>query len=197
MIAYRQERIDNAIAYFAKRHREITNKPAFKTYIFKYLALFDFSVLRETGVPAFDFSYDALQRGPVPRELYYRIDQLESEKYTVSEDQDGNHYFTETGDAELDFFSEREIEQLQKIAESYMRPGMKTDDVCDATHHDIKAWRVAWENRGTRNIAPMQYMDEFDDILSKSEDELEPEEEAYLIHQGLQIAGNFDDRFCN
>jgi hypothetical protein len=74
---------------------------------------------------------------------------------------------------------------------------MQTDDVCEATHREIKAWRVAWENRGVKNIAPMQYEDEFDNILTKSDDEMEPEEEAYLIHRGLQIAGSFDDRVCN
>ena len=188
MIAYKKERLDNAIAFFAKRHRELAKGQAFKTYIFKYIALFDFTVLRETGIPAFDIPYAALKNGPIPADLYDNIDIVESDRFEVEGTMDDRHVFSETTDPDLDYFSDWEIDLLESIATRYMRPGMTTKVVIDATHDEIRAWQVAWESRADRGRVPMQYDDEFDSIIEKDDDALTPQEEAFIIHRGLEIA---------
>ena len=187
MIAYSKERLDNAVAYFAGHHEEITGNKAYKTYIFKYIALFDFLILDQTGKPAFDIEYAALERGPVPVFLYDHIDEYESSFFIINEDKDGNHYLTSTVDIKMDYFSEFEQKKLVQIVDDYIFKGMKTDDVCDRTHTDITAWRIAWENRGTARRVPMDYIDEFDDISEKEACDLTLKEESFWVHRGLEL----------
>lgn len=188
MVAYKQERLDNAVAYFAKRHREIVQKPAFKTYIFKYITLFDFAVLKETGRPAFDTEYAAFERGPVPIELYDHIDELTSDYYSVEEDENGNNYFEAIKEPQVEFFSDYEVGLLEDIVREYVHPGMKTEEVIDATHKKIKAWDVAWSRRGPKKRVPMDYQDEMENILDKDDEDLTPAEEAFLVYRGMRIA---------
>ena len=187
MIAYSKERFDNAVAYFAKKHKEITERDAYKTYIFKYIALFDFAVLKATGKPALDTEYAAFENGPVPVNLYDHIDEYESDYFSVEEDRNGNHYI-EPKNIDLDYFSGYEKDQLEKIAKEYITKKVDTNDLIDLTHEKIRSWKVAWENRGTARRFPMDYTDEFEDIGNKTEDELSFKEEAFLIHKGLELA---------
>ncbi|QID33061.1 type II toxin-antitoxin system antitoxin SocA domain-containing protein [Pampinifervens florentissimum] len=62
----RREKLENAIAYFAKRHYEKTGRPLTKIYLYKYLAFMDFLSVRETGRPAIGLRYLAMKYGPVP-----------------------------------------------------------------------------------------------------------------------------------
>ena len=194
MIAYSKEKLDNAVAYFAGRHEEITGNKAYKTYIFKYIALFDFMILDQTGKPAFDIEYAALEMGPVPVFLYDHIDEYESSSFLINEDNDGNHYITSSVDIEMDYFSEFEQEKLDQIVNDYIFKGMKTDDVCNRTHTDILAWRTAWGSRGTARRVPMDYIDEFEDISKKGDRDLTIKEESFLVHRGLELVEHATNR---
>ena len=70
MLAYRKERVENAICYFACEFTRKTRKYPTQTYIYKLLASFDFQRLTKTGQPAFDLEYRAMENGPVPTEIY-------------------------------------------------------------------------------------------------------------------------------
>jgi len=54
MVPYRNEKIQNAIAYFAEQHRLRVRRPLYQTFLFKYLAFFDFFCLKETGRPSLE-----------------------------------------------------------------------------------------------------------------------------------------------
>ncbi len=194
MIAYSKERLDNAVAHFAKCHEEITGDRAYKTYIFKYIALFDFMILEETGKPAFDINYDAFERGPVPTELYDHIDEYSSSFFSIIDDENGNHFISPSQNINMDYFSKFEQEKINQVVEESIFPGMKTDDVCNKTHVDILAWQIAWENRGTSRRVPMDYSEEFKNILDKEEADLSPEEESFLVYRGLKLANYSTDR---
>ena len=52
MIAYQKEKIENAVCFFASKHKEYTGKNLYQTSLFKYLALFEIEYLKETWTPA-------------------------------------------------------------------------------------------------------------------------------------------------
>ena len=70
MIPYRNEKIQSAVAFFAKQHYKKTKRLLYQTYLYKYLAFLDFLSLRETGIPALGLVYSAMDLGPVPIEIY-------------------------------------------------------------------------------------------------------------------------------
>jgi hypothetical protein len=67
---YQMEKIENAICFFAKEHQKKARKPLYQTFLYKYLAFLDFISLRETGQPALGLRYLAMEKGPVPIEIY-------------------------------------------------------------------------------------------------------------------------------
>ena len=99
MIPYRNEKIQNAIAFFAKEHCKKARKPLYQTYLYKYLGFFDFLSLRETGRPAIGLVYKAMKRGPVPIEIYQ--DKKDTTLYKFKKDKDAELSIQPT----LKFFS--------------------------------------------------------------------------------------------
>jgi len=186
MIAYQKERLENAISFFARKIQEIAHKPAYQTYIYKYLALFDFRMLKKRGTPALGIDYDAFEKGPVPKDLYDNIDILESKYFKVNIDNDGNYYFESTQNPDLDYFSPSEITTMTEIVNQFIRQGMTTREVIEATHQEIKAWQKAWKNRGDKGRVRMKYEDSFENIANKDTKNITPEEEAFLIYNGFQ-----------
>jgi len=81
MIPYQKERIENAICFFASEHQKRSEKPAFQTFIYKYLAMLDFLSIEETGQPVLGLNYVALKRGPVPEEIYFEKKFMKSDLY--------------------------------------------------------------------------------------------------------------------
>ncbi len=182
MMAYQKERLENAISFFAQKIQEITGKSAYQTYIYKYLALMDFRLLKLKGQPAIGLTYDAFEKGPVPKDLYDNIDILESEYYKVEIDDDGNYYFESTKKPDLDYFSPSEIKIMNDIVNEFVRPGMTTHEVIDATHKEIKAWI----NRGNKGRVEIKYEDNFEDFQNKDINNLTPVEEAFLVYSGIR-----------
>jgi uncharacterized phage-associated protein len=183
MIPYKKERLENAICFFIQQHEKKVRKPAYKTFIYKYLALFDFAVLEETGRPAFEIKYDAMERGPVPRGLYNNVDSIQFDKVEVFEDGDDRHVFSTKEEPDLDYFSDNEIALLHKIVNEAMRFRMKTNRVVEMSHQNIKAWKVAWDKRGTGKKEPMSYDDTFPCVHEKKERDLTAQEDAFLLYK--------------
>jgi len=182
MIPYRKEKLENAICYFIKKHEEIAQKPAYKTFIFKYLALFDFAVLAKTGSPALEIQYLALQNGPVPEKLFNHQEELRSTAYSVTEDDEDRVIYNAVHEPNLDYFSEIELEVLEATVSEYMYRGMTTQPLCDKTHEKIRAWRAAW-NRRYGNMEKISYDDTFPCLYEKAEEELTAQEDAFLLYK--------------
>lgn len=172
----------NAVCFFAREHSKRIGRPAFQTYVYKYLALFDFKVLELEGLPALDIKYNAMEMGPVPLGLY-------------SEKQDTSHYrFLPIRNAKgeektivdpliepnLDYFSEDEISIMKSILDEFAHPGASTEALIDATHERIQAWKKAWARRGMAKSVPMSYSDTFDT------DEQTEVYEHFLTYKALQ-----------
>ena len=189
MLAYHKERIENAICYFAAEHKKRAQKAAYQTYIYKYLALFDFQVLKETGKPALDIEYDAYERGPVPKHIYYKRSTHKNRCYRFIPQGEDSIIIEPSRRSNLNYFSEFEIGIMNLILDEFAHPWITTDDLNEASH-EIPAWQKAWKRRGERRRVSMSYDDNFQDLEKKSESALSPEEETYLTFKALKtIAG--------
>jgi len=180
MIPYRDKKIQNAVAFFAQQHRKKTKNPLYQTSLYKYLAFFDFWSLRETGRPALELKYLAMERGPVPTEIYDK--KAETQKYRFQRDDIGEMVVAKEA-PEMDCFSPYEIELMEKLIEIFAQRWTTAKVMSDCSHEEIKAWRRTWAR--TPN-GPIDYALEFDEnIFSKQEKDLTYTEEAYLIHRAM------------
>ncbi|GMO44423.1 MAG: hypothetical protein Pg6C_06280 [Treponemataceae bacterium] len=74
MLSYRKELIENAVLFFAQKHYQKTKKYLSQTVLYKYLAFFEFRYLKKAGDMPLELTYKAMQRGPVPMEIYENRD---------------------------------------------------------------------------------------------------------------------------
>jgi hypothetical protein len=184
MRAYQKERFLNAVCFFATEHARRTGRPAFQTYIYKYLALFDFKILEEEGQPALDIGYRAMEMGPVPEDLYSKKEatsHYEFLKVCGSHGED-RYVINPIADPNLDYFSEAEVATMHAILDEFARPGVSTKALIKATHDRIAAWRKAWRQRGERIAVPMSYDDTFE-ARKRTESS-----ERFQIYKALQRA---------
>ena len=177
MIPYRDEKIKNACIFFAGEHRKNARRPLYQTHLYKYLAFFDFYCLRETGKPALEMNYRAMERGPVPLEVYDGKERVSGCRF-VKDDQ--GELVIPNSKPNLDFFSDIEIEILQRLVDIYSQIWVSAATMSDATHEEIRAWKRTIRNK---MIDPAL---EFEgDIFKKKEDELTFQEQVYLTHKAV------------
>lgn len=178
MIPYQEKKIRNAICFFAREHRAKTRKPLYQTFLYKYLAFFDFISLRETGIPALGLRYQAMPRGPVPIDIYNIRDKCAE----FTKDEIG-YFVASRGKADLDYFSRYEINLMKRLIEIYAKSYIPAQLISDASHENIKAWKRTW-NKSPNSI--IDYSLEFEGLLTKKEDdELTCPEEIHLIQKAL------------
>ena len=184
MIAYRNQKIENAICFFAQEHKKATKQPLYQTYLFKYLAFLDFESLKHTGRPSLGLTYRAMARGPVPIEIYNHRDSYKSDCATFRK-VDKDKYIVESKESpDLVYFSSYEISQMRRLIEIFADRFVKSNEMSEASHQEIKAWQKAWR-RAENSIIKLE--DEFDEnIFSKSSKDLSPAEEAFLIYKGIE-----------
>lgn len=186
MIAYQKEKVENAICYFAARHKESTGKPLAQTFLYKYLAFLDFKSLEETGHPALGLKYLAMAKGPVPIELYDKRETLKTECFEFRRVEENKFIIIPKGRPNLEFFSPYEIKKMSQLIEIYADTFVKTSDISEASHQDIKAWRKAYKKKENSII---EYEMQFDEnIKLKDLKELKPAEKNFLIYKSIEEA---------
>ena len=187
MIAYQKEKIENAICFFASKHSERTKKPLTQTFLYKYLAFLDFKSLEETGHPALGLKYrrDGKRASPY-RDYIVREKHLKTECFEFREVEGNKFIIIPKGRPNLEFFSPYEIKKMQQLIEIYADTFVKTSDISEASHQDIKAWRKAYKKNENSII---EYELQFDeDIERKDPKELTPAEENFLIYKSIEEA---------
>lgn len=191
MVAYKREKLENALSYIIRIHNVLAKKEATQTYIYKYMALIDFKAIEETGKPVFDFDYVALKNGPVPAGLYDirenivdEDDFFEAIKVEMSDE--GNYIYKQKKEPDLDYLSVYEIELIESVVETYANENVKTKDLIAATHKNIKAWINAWEHRDGVERIGIDPLDTFDNIKNKNLKDLTQAEEIALYFYALK-----------
>lgn len=185
MIPYQQEKLENAVCFFAKEHYSKTKHRLYQTFLYKYLALFDFGHLKAYGKPALGLTYKAMKMGPVPDELYGRRDDPAlSTRFSFRKDENQNIMVVPKGSPDLDYFSRHEIELMQRLIEIYGQGYVTSRIMSDASHQEILAWQRTFARQENTVI---DFSLEFPgDVFAKSEHELTFPEEVYLVQKGLE-----------
>jgi uncharacterized phage-associated protein len=188
MIAYQKEKIENAICFFAREHQKATRQPLYQIFLYKYLAFFDFECLKNSGKPSLGLKYLAMERGPVPIDIYKQRDSFKSDCVKFRKVDEDKYIIESVGRSDLSYFSPYEISQMKRLIEIFGDRFVKSNEMTEASHQEIKAWRKAWK-RGKNSI--IQFEDEFDEkILVKDAKDLNLAEEAFLIYKGIEQPSN-------
>lgn len=186
MIAYQKEKTENAICYFAFRHKEATGKVLPQTFLYKYLALFEFEYLKKYGRPPLGLRYLAMERGPVPIDIYSKRANYSTACVAFKRLSENHFAVISKAKPDMAYFSSAEIEEMSRLVQIYADEFMRAGDISDASHEVIAAWRKTYSKKPN---APIDYKSEFDDdIERKPPENLTPAEENYLIFKALEEA---------
>jgi uncharacterized phage-associated protein len=189
MLAYRKERIDNAILFFAREHYKKTGNDLSQTALYKYLAFFEFRYLKKYGEMPLELEYRAMEHGPVPIEIYAN---RETRGYfslatfePVTLKGGGRGYIIKPkGSFNPDYFAETELEEMKDLIEFFAQRWVTASIMSDSSHREIKAWRITRKEHPDATIDPINEFDR--DILSIPADDLTPEEERYLFKRSIR-----------
>lgn len=177
MIPYQNEKIKNAALFFAGEHKKRTRRPLYQTYLYKYLAFLDFISLRETGRLSLGLSYRAMEHGPVPVEVYDGKEAVTGCRFVKNGM--GEVVIANTK-PNLDYFSEVEIEIMNRLINFYAQVWVTAGTMSNATHEDIRAWK-----RTARNVMIDPALEFEGDVYEKKESELSFPEEVYLNYKAI------------
>jgi len=187
MVAYKTEKINNAICFFANEVYKRTQKYLPQTLLYKFLAYLDFYSVERLGKPALELKYNACEKGPLPLEIYNKREGYESDCFKFLKRKNEKYVIISKNEANLDYFSEFEIEIMNNLLKKYVRKNLSMtkiiDKICDDSHNDIKAYKVAYDKKENSEI---DYSDTFEEIDKKEYDKLSIQEERFLVYRGLK-----------
>jgi len=187
MIAYKTEKINNAICFFADEVYKRTQKYLPQTLLYKFLAYLDFYSVEKLGKPALELKYNACENGPLPLEIYNKREDYESDCFKFLKRKNEKYVIISKNEANLDYFSEYEIEIMNNLLKKYVRKNLSMtkiiDKICDDSHNDIKAYKFAYDKKENSEI---DYSDTFEEIDKKEYDKLSIQEERFLVFRGLK-----------
>lgn len=188
MIPYQKQKIENAICFFAKEYKYKTGHNLYSTYLYKFLAFLDFECIKEHGRPSLGLKYLAMERGPVPIDVYDKRHSIKSDCFEFkSQDKDNTRFFViPKGEPDTDYFSDYEIHQMYRLIEIYADTFVKTKDISEASHESIMAWRRAYKRKPN---SIMEFQEEFPgNILTRSQDKITVAEENLISFLSLEQA---------
>jgi hypothetical protein len=184
VIAYRKERINHAMLFFAQEHHKKNRRYLSQRVLYKYLAFFEFRYLKSYGEMPLELTYRAMERGPVPMEIYAN---RETQNYftLVSFEPAGNGLIVKpVGKFDPDYFAETELDEMRNLIEIFAQQWVGAGVMSEASHRGIRAWKVTHDSHPNQIIDPI---DEFDrNILDIPEAELTPQEERYLTQKAVK-----------
>lgn len=185
MLAYRKERIDNTIHFFAKEHYKKTHQYPSQTAIYKYLAFFEFRLLKSRGEMPLELKYRAMDHGPVPVEIYDKRDKSPvSEGYEFVNNGANKYIIKARGHFDPDYFSETELEEMNNLILFFAQNWVDAKIMSDASHQDIKAWRKTYKESPNAFI---NITDEFiHDVMREAIENLTDPEIRFLTIQNIK-----------
>ncbi|MDV6237870.1 DUF4065 domain-containing protein [Leptospira ellisii] len=185
MVAYSYEKLINSISFFSAEHTKLTQKPLYKTTLLKYLSLFYYKVFSTLGEPPLELSFVAMENGPVAEEVYvgineniFNVAEFEIIKNMGMDNLEKTQIIGKSYN--LDFFSDFEVEVMRDLITKYATSYKNNNEIIDATH-ELRPWKIAWENRGNGKMKKMNDEDIFEEV---SQDNLA--NEHYLIYKTLR-----------
>ena len=188
MLSYRKERIDNALLFFAQNHYTKTRKYLSQTFLYKYLAFFEFRYLKNVGDMPLELTYRAMDHGPVPIEIYENranpgyFTKVIFESFPMKGGQTG-YLVKPNGKFDSDYFAGAELEVMNNLIEIFAQSWVSSAEMSEASHQDIKAWKKTYSRHPNTDIDPIEEFDR--DILAIPEEALHTEELKYLMRRKM------------
>jgi hypothetical protein len=188
MLFYQKERIDNALLFFAQSHYNKTKKYLSQTFLYKYLAFFEFRYLKKAGDMPLELTYKAMEHGPVPMEIYSNRDNPSYFSKIVFEPiqtKSGKSMYLvkPKGTFDSDYFADAELKEMNDLIDIFAQRWVGATEISEASHQDIKAWKKTYSREPNANIDPIEEFDR--DITAIPEDSLQTEELKYLMHRKI------------
>jgi len=188
MLSYRKERIDNALLFFAQNHYKKTKKYLSQTFLYKYLAFFEFRYLKTIGDMPLELTYKAMERGPVPMEIYSNKDNSSYFSKVIFEPfqtKDGKtgYWVKPNGTFDPDYFAEAELKEMNELIDMFAQQWVGTTEMSEASHQAIKAWKNTYSRQPNADIDPIEEFDR--DITAVPEDTLQNGELKYLMRRKM------------
>lgn len=165
-----KEKRINAIRYFCRHTNHLT-----ETKLYKLLYFLDFLHFKEVGRSVTDLEYFAWDFGPVPTKLFFEIKERRAPKeilMCIIEEKDidtgekRRTSFKSLQAPDLNVFSEREIQILEKVA--YIFRDAKAKNMTEITHLKNEPWHRTLESKGEK--AKIDYLLSLDKDANISED---------------------------
>lgn len=155
---YKIKKVANAIIYFLDNQVKFLGS----TKLMKMLFFADKFYINEFAKPIFNFSYIKKERGPVPTEVHSIIKSIQANTEDLDYEEEikafsqyikilrlsnskerQNTQFNKLADFNSDFFSDREIQTLDKIIEKFKEADKK--EISDISHNE-NCWIFANKN---------------------------------------------------
>ena len=98
-IPHREERIKNAICFFASEHERVTSRPLTHTSLYKYLTFLDYASIEKTGRPALGLLYRTKGRHTLPIPTYTKLHSLREDRFIFLPRGQGRYLVSSDGEA--------------------------------------------------------------------------------------------------
>jgi hypothetical protein len=188
MLSYQKERIDNALLFFALNHYKKTKKYLPQTFLYKYLAFFEFCCLKAFGDMPLELNYKAMDHGPVPVEIYGNRDnpayfsKVIFEPFQTKNGKTG-YLVKPNGKFDPDYFSEAELQEMDGLIDIFAQQWVGVPEMSEASHQAIMAWKKTYSRQPNAVIDPIEEFDR--DITAVPEDALQTGELKYLTRRKM------------
>ena len=172
--------IENIIAYLVCEYHDKCGSWPYQTWLYKALALLDFRSLHLYGHPVTDLEYSAYATGPVPDEIYNNRNNLSFNKFHFKEV--GANKIVIAGEPDCDMIPGMYIDMMDTLCDEFARLVIVSNDISDASHGEVKAWRPTWERAKMINsVTPPSLPISYDDEMAYIEDPLV--QDAYSFYK--------------
>jgi len=148
----KEEKIKNAICYFAFEHERFTGKLVTLTSLYNYLAFLDYASLEKTGHPALGLLYSMRGRHPLPVNTHARLQGLRMDPFTFLSQGKGGYLVKARQEPDLSWFSPFEKNQMKRLVETYAHRFAKAGDAAGATGLPKRRWKGAEESVGYEDV---------------------------------------------
>jgi len=155
----REERIKNAICFFASEHERLTGRPLTHTSLYKYLAFLDYASIEKTGRPAFGLLYRTKGRRPLPVVIHAKLHSLREDRFIFLPRGQGRYLVAATAEPDLSSFSPFEVSEMKSLVETYAHRFAKARDAGE----EVRKATGFWKRRWMRTSESVGFDDVFDD----------------------------------